>query len=187
MKSFLQSAAARCLSFLLLGIVLITFSTEATDWIVRACGLLFVIPGAVALVSYFNLRKTAPQTPLYPLVGLGCIFFGMVLLLLPALFVQTLMYVLAAILILAGTTQCYTLFLAKKESPRISGGLYLFPVLLILMGLFVIFYWREVAPLPFIIIGSCCIVYALVELWTSLIVYRARKHRTKETAALPEA
>ena len=54
MKKFLQNVLARALCVMVLGVLLIVFSEAITTWIVMVSGVVFIIPGVVAIVSYFR-------------------------------------------------------------------------------------------------------------------------------------
>ena len=54
MKQFLQNLLVRALCTLLVGILLIVFNADIARWIVILSGIVFIIPGAVALVSYLR-------------------------------------------------------------------------------------------------------------------------------------
>lgn len=175
MKKFIQSIVARALCILALGILLVVFSERVTTWIVMVCGVLFIIPGSVALVSHFARNAENRRMPLlYPVVGTGSILFGLVLLLWPGLFIEALMYLLAAFLLIASGTQFYTLWDIRRGGIRSSFFYYVVPTLEMAGGLFILLSDRKeaIAGLPMIVIGSGFIIYALLELWT---VYLLKK------------
>lgn len=169
MKKFLQSIVARALCILALGILLVVFSERITTWLVMVCGVLFIIPGSVAVASFFRRTADGRRPPLlYPVVGTGSILFGLVQLLWPSLFIEALMYLLAAVLLLAAGTQFYTLWDMRRNGAKSSFFYYAVPALELAAGLFILFSDRKeaIAGLPMIVIGSGFIIYALLELWT---------------------
>ena len=142
MKKFLQNVLARALCVMVLGVLLIVFSEAITTWIVMVSGVVFIIPGVVAIVSYFRQDPQVRQIMLYPVLGAGCVLFGLVQLLWPMLFLSAIVYLLPALELVA---TLYVILYRKAE---------------------------EVAGLPIILIGCGFVVYALLELWTIYMMRR---------------
>lgn len=175
MKKFLQSVVARACCVLLLGILLIVFSKEITTWIVMVCGLLFIVPGLVSLISYFRRDPEGRGVMLYPVVAAGSILFGLVQIIWPELFLEAMMYILAGVLLLAAATQFYSLWQIHRGGVRFSALYYLVPVLELAAGLYVALFDDKVqiAGLPVIVTGCGFVVYALLDLWTVWLVRKA--------------
>lgn len=176
MKKLLQNILVRALCILVLGVVLIVYSERITVWIVMMCGLLFIIPGTIAVISYFRPAADGLRRPMLNLVvGVGSIFFGLTQLIWPELFINALMFLLAAILLLAAGTQFYTLWDMRRGGIRSSLFYYTIPTLELAAGLFILLSDRReaIAGLPMIVIGAGFIVYALLELWILWYLKRA--------------
>lgn len=166
MKKLLRSTLVRALCVLALGVVLIVFAKDVTLWLVRLCGLLFIVPGSVALLAYFvrrgaeaaptaapaqkegipaagdgKLSAAAPHNAspslLYPVAGAGSILFGVVLLAWPAQFVDALTYLFAAILLLAAASQYYTLWDMHRNAVAVPAVCYIMPAVQLSAGLFI--------------------------------------------------
>lgn len=184
MNNVFGSAVVRSLFFLIIGFLLVLFSDPLPVWIVVMLGAMFVLPGAVSLVSYFaaDTSDLAPS-PLLPLVSSGSILFGLMLMIFPSNFIEFMLKALALLLMLGSAIQCHSLWSAGRRGARIGSFLYVFPVALFGVGLLVLFYWREAASLPFMVVGGACIVYSLVELWCALMVHREMKRRQKLEAS----
>lgn len=182
MKKFLQNVMARALCVLLMGILLIVFSENITTWIVMLCGIVFIIPGTVAIVSYFRQDAGSRQVMMYPIVGAGSILFGLVQLLWPSLFLAAIVYILSALLLVVAATQLYTLWNIHRSGCRIHPIYYLLPTLELIASLYVILERKaeEVAGLPVILLGSGFIVYALLELWTIYLLRQQSKAKAIE-------
>lgn len=186
MKKLLQNILVRALCILVLGVVLIVYSERITIWIVMMCGLLFIIPGTIAVISYFRPAADGLRRPMLNLVvGVGSIFFGLTQLIWPELFINALMFLLATILLLAAGTQFYTLWDMRRSGIRSSLFYYAIPTLELAAGLFILLSDRReaIAGLPMIVIGAGFIVYALLELW--ILWYLKRAVAPAETL-LPE-
>lgn len=177
MKKILQSVVARACSILLLGILLIVFSKEITTWIVMVCGMLFIVPGVVSLITYFRRAPEGRGVMLYPVVAAGSILFGLVQIVWPELFLEVMMYLLAGVLLLAAATQTYSLWQIHRGGVSFSDLFYLVPVIELAGGLYVALSGDKVqiAGLPVIIVGGGFVVYALLELYTVWMLKKASK------------
>lgn len=183
MKKFLQNIVARALCVLVLGGLLIAFSEKITTWIVMMCGLVFIVPGAVALVSHFRRDPESRRIMLYPIIGAGSILFGLVLLIWPTWFIEAMMYILSVLLLLVAATQLYTLWDIGRGGIKLHPAYYVVPALELAGGLYVLLSGRavEAAALPVILLGCGFVIYALLELWT---VWLLRQENKKVKALL---
>ena len=91
-------------------------------------------------------------------MGLGSLLFGLWLLIMPGFFVRILMYVLGAMLVLAGLNMLAGLVNARRLMP-VAWGFYVVPVLILAAGIVVLFNPFQTAELPFIVLGVTSIVY----------------------------
>lgn len=172
MRNLVQSALVRGLCVLALGILLVMVSDRMPVWMVMACGLLFVVPGAVALVGWFRRDASFPAAPLTPVSAVGSILLGAILLMFPASFVTVLMYILSALVLLAAATQFYSIYSLNRRGVSFSPWYCAVPTLTLAAGVYVLLHPEGVAALPFIVIGAACILYALLELWTAFLLFR---------------
>ena len=180
MKKFLNSIPARALSTLALGIILIVFSEQITKWLVILSGVFFVIPGIVTLISYFRRDPESQQVMLYPVLGAGSILFGIVLIAWPTLFLEFIVYILTALLVVTASSQFYRLWNIKKAGVAVHPLSYLIPTLELLAALYIVVgnNAEKVAGLPVILLGCGFIVYSLLELWTLVLIRRIPKPDT---------
>ncbi len=158
---------------LILGVFLVMYPGEASLYLVMMIGLLFLLPGIIALWSFFVDNHRQFRT--FPVLGLGSSLLGIWLLVMPGFFIAILMYVLGIMLILAGINLIGGLMSACRYT-TISLGFYVIPILISLAGLLVLFNPFTSASIPFIILGISSIVYALSDLFNA---YRFRNVRTK--------
>ena len=181
MKKFLQNVMARALCVFVLGALLIVFSEQITTWIVMLSGVVFIIPGVVALVGYFRQAPETRQVMLYPIVGAGSILFGLVQLLWPSLFLAAIVYILSALLLVVAATQFYSLWNIHRGGCRIHPACYVLPTCELVASLYVILGRKadEVAGLPIILLGGGFIVYALLEICTIFMLRRQSKSLDK--------
>ena len=96
----------------------------------------------------------------------------------PDLFIRLIMNIVAVMMMLGGTMQIYALSVARKRGAVVKFPLYILPFLIFCAGLFVLIYYREVASLPFILLGIACMLYALQECWLALSLPKADKALT---------
>lgn len=167
----------RCISVLLTGVLFLTLGDSALSLLITFVGILFMVPGIVSLVTYFLHRS---QHPIFPFAAMGSFLLGLWLAVSPAFFVSIFMYVLGGILTALGVYQLATLFTSARLLP-VAWPLYLFPTLVLLLGLFVLFNPFEAAALPFIIIGIGCIVSAFNDL---VAIYRATQTKKKRATEI---
>ncbi len=187
MKIF-QSSVFRALCAIVIGALLIKYPQEGVTWLTMAIGGLFLLSGIIALIAYWQAKRHAGEytitdqeghivsgsQPTFPIVGAGSVILGLILALSPNAFINGLMYMLAAVLILGGITQLMSLIAARRLG-SIPFGYWIAPSLILLTGLFVIFKPMETAEMPLLILGWCSILYGVIELINTLKIYRIRK------------
>ena len=160
----------RSISILLRGLLFILLGDSALSMVVLAVGVLLMIPGLYALVSYV---RHIERHPMFPLAALGSSLLGLWMVVSPVFFVGFFMYVVGGVLVALGIYQLASLSVSSRILP-VSWPLYLMPVLVLLMGCFVLFNPFKAASLPFIIIGIGCIVSAANDL---IAAVRSMKQR----------
>lgn len=187
MKAKLSNVWVRGIFSIIIGVLLVMYPGAASVYFVMAIGAMFFIPGVIALVAY--LMNRSKQEAVFPFMGLGSLLFGLWLLIMPGFFVFILMYVLGALLVLAGLNMLTGLVNARRYT-NIGIGFYVIPVLVLIAGIVVLFNPFQTAELPFIVLGVSSIVYALFDM---LNAYKFRRTRveildegTTETIVLTE-
>ncbi|MCD8297374.1 MAG: DUF308 domain-containing protein [Prevotella sp.] len=193
----LQSSVFRAICAIVVGILLIRNPDSTVTGITIAIGAMFFISGAISCATYFAAKSRkeenieeynaqgqliTPIKPVFPIVGLGSVLLGLILMLLPDVFVKWLMYVLGAILLLGAINQFMALISANKVS-RIPLWFWICPIIILLTGLFVILKPMETAGLPLIIIGWCLLLYGVSECINAIKINNVRKRVMKEMAA----
>ncbi len=157
-----------------------------------AIGILFLLSGIIALISYWNARRHANEytitdaqgnvingtQPGFPLVGIGSLLLGLTLVFSPTLFVHWLMYILGAMLILGGINQLIILVAARRYG-SIGAFFWIAPILIIIAGIFIFIKPMESAELPMIILGWCMLLYGVTEMINSIMVYSLRRKLKK--------
>lgn len=196
MKVF-QSSIFRALCAIIVGALLVKYREETVTWITIAIGVIFFVSGVISCIAYFSAKRSSSDVdiydaqgnkithtaPAFPIVGVGSIILGVILALMPATFVNGLMYVLAAILILGALNQFFNLASAMKYA-HIGIAWWIFPVIIFLIGLLAIVKPSTMAAAPLFIIGWCMMVYGVVDLINAIKIHQCRKALLKaETEA----
>lgn len=173
-------AMLRGIAALLIGILLVFWSQNAVMYLIMAVGCLFLIPGLLSLLAY--IRQTSPEGNRSfgwsQVLGIGSILFGLCLIVSPVFFEKSLMYALGIILSYAGLSEIIQLTVARQWT-RVPVGFYVTPVLVMLVGIFILFNPIESANVPFIILGVGCMVYGLSDM-VNVIKFRRRNSDVEE-------
>jgi uncharacterized membrane protein HdeD (DUF308 family) len=195
----LQSSIFRAICAIAIGILLIKFPDNTVTWITVAIGILFLLSGIISLVVYVNAKKhvseykitdaegrvIAGEKPTFPIVGVGSIILGFLLALTPNIFITALMYIIGGILILGAINQYMSLVNARKYG-KIGFGYWIFPSVILLIGLYVVIKPMAPASLAMLVLGWCSLLYGVTELINSLKFYSDRR-KARQAQEIPVA
>ncbi|MBD9086652.1 MAG: DUF308 domain-containing protein [Prevotella copri] len=176
----IHSSIFRAVCAIIVGVLLIQYREQTVTWITIAIGVLFFLSGVISLASYWAAKRNAEKMqgqilsdsngkpimgmmPKFPLVSVGSLILGLLLALMPQVFIAWLMFILAFILILGALTQFVNLASAAKMG-RVGILFWLFPSVLLLLGLLTIIKPSAIASAPLLIIGWGMLIYGVVEL-----------------------
>lgn len=176
----IHSSIFRAVCAIIVGVLLIQYREQTVTWITIAIGVLFFLSGVISLASYWAATRNAEKMqgqilsdsngkpimgmiPKFPLVSVGSLILGLLLALMPQVFIAWLMFILAFILILGALTQFANLASAAKMG-RVGILFWLFPSALLLLGLLAIIKPSAIASAPLFIIGWGMLIYGVVEL-----------------------
>lgn len=176
----IHSSIFRAVCAIIVGVLLIQYREQTVTWITIAIGVLFFLSGVISLASYWAAKRNAAKMqgqilsdsngkpimgmmPKFPLVSVGSLILGLLLALMPQVFIAWLMFILAFILILGALTQFVNLASAAKMG-RVGILFWLFPSVLLLLGLLTIIKPSAIASAPLLIIGWGMLIYGVVEL-----------------------
>lgn len=176
----IHSSIFRAVCAIIVGVLLIQYREQTVTWITIAIGVLFFLSGVISLASYWAAKRNAEKMqgqilsdsngkpimgmmPKFPLVSVGSLILGLLLALMPQVFIAWLMFILAFILILGALTQFVNLASAAKMG-RVGILFWLFPSALLLLGLLAIIKPSAIAYAPLFIIGWGMLIYGVVEL-----------------------
>ena len=188
----LQSSVFRAICAIAIGIMLIKYPDNTVTWITIAIGVLFLLSGVISLVAYYNALKhvseytitdaegnvVSGQKPTFPIVGVGSAILGLILALTPTVFIKALMYIIGAVLVLGAINQFMNLLNARKYG-KMGFGYWIFPSVILLVGLFVIIKPLAPAEMAMLVLGWCSILYGVTELINSLKIHNEKRKYTK--------
>ncbi len=174
----------RALCVMSIGILLVSNPEQMTTVLIQIIGGLFALSGLITFVSYFVSRLSSTGIrPMFPVVGVGSLAFGIFLLLMPDKFINILMYVLGGLLVFGALSQIFSLVNYRKVVP-LSWAVFVIPVIVLVIGLLVILRPSESAATPFFFLGVACIAYGVAEFFNGLRLHRGQKRMAREAAEL---
>lgn len=184
----LQSSVVRALCGIVVGGLLVEYREQTVTWITVAIGILFFVSGVFSCVTYFVARAKKDDVqvfdadgrqltglhPTFPIVGIGSLILGLILAVMPGAFVTSLMYVLAAILILGAVSQFMNLVAASRVA-HIGFYFWIMPALTLLISVVAIVSPSAIAAAPLFVLGWTLIVYGVVELVNAIKIHQLRR------------
>ena len=186
----LRSSIFRAVCAIIVGALLVKYREQTVTWITVLIGVIFLVSGIISITAWFSAKRKGgaegvdlydaqgnlltPPVPPFPIVGLGSVILGAVLALFPNSFVNGLMYILAAMLILGALSQFFSLTAARRFA-KIGFVWWIVPTLVLLIGLIAIVKPSFIASAPLLVLGYCMIVYGAVDLINTLKIHQCRK------------
>lgn len=187
---FLSSSIFRAICALVTGALLVQYRDQTLTWMIVAIGILFFVSGVVSCISYFvarskqrnadvevydaNGHRLTPLRPMFPIVGLGSILLGLVLAVMPTTFITSLMYILAAILVLGAIGQ-FAMLISVARVARVGIFFWVMPSLTLLVAIVAIVHPESIASAPLFVIGWTMMIYGVVEIINTIHVHRLRR------------
>jgi len=175
----------RAVCAVLVGALLLANPESMTLLLVQIIGGLFSLSGVVSLINYIIVRYSDTLLkPIFPIVGFGSMCFGVFLLCFPHLFTSYFMYMLGALMVLAGLVQLWNSFRwLKTVAFRWTG--FLMALLILAAGVYVLLEPLQSASLPFMILGAAFLLYGLTELVNGMrwVKYRRIMEEQEKAAA----
>lgn len=192
----LRSSIFRAVCAIIVGALLVKYREQTVTWITVLIGVIFLVSGIISITAWFSAKRKGgtgdvdiydaqgnlltPPVPPFPIVGLGSVILGAVLALFPNSFVNGLMYILAAMLILGALSQFFNLTVARRFA-KIGFVWWIVPTLVLLIGLIAIVKPSFIASAPLLVLGYCMIVYGAVDLIDTLKIHQCRKELRKKS------
>lgn len=186
----LRSSIFRAVCAIIVGALLVKYREQTVTWITVLIGVIFLVSGIISITAWFSAKRKGgtgdvdiydaqgnlltPPVPPFPIVGLGSVILGAVLALFPNSFVNGLMYILAAMLILGALSQFFSLTAARRFA-KIGFVWWIVPTLVLLVGLVAIVKPSFIASAPLLVLGWCMIVYGVVDLIDAIKINQCKK------------
>lgn len=168
----------RAIFALIIGLVFMFMPDKSADYVVVTIGVLFLIPGIIALLAYYSLDKSiASDTKIvnvnkrFPVEALGSLLLGAWLIIDPGFFNDLLMIVLSIVLFLGGLQQIYMLLRVRKWK-KAPFGYYIMPLIIFFAGVFILLNPNMARKTIIIVIGIACVVYAVTEIFNYFMFVR---------------
>ncbi|MGN0233962.1 MAG: HdeD family acid-resistance protein [Bacteroidaceae bacterium] len=171
----------RAVCAIAVGVLLMASPELYTTLMVQIIGGIFLVSGIVPLAGFWFPSSAGRMRPVFPVVGVGSILLGMLLLLIPDVFVRALMYVLAIFFLVGGLQQLMSQMSARKYVPM-RWWTVLMSLMLVALGVFVLANPMKTASVPFLLLGIGCVYYGVTELARAIlrIVYERRNDHHDE-------
>ena len=185
-----QSSVVRALCAIVIGGLLSAYPTETAKWVIILIGIIFFVSGAVSCGSYLHYKLHAldtdvtvsdaagnvvrPAGPMFPIVGIGSLVFGLVLTLLPDTFRDLLVYILAVVLIIGAVQQLVVLDRARRIG-SLPWMFWVCPSLVLVAGVVAICRPSWAVALPIYLVGISMMLYGVVEIVNILKIRKLRK------------
>ena len=165
--SILRAAAA-----VIIGLVLVLFPEQASEYLVITIGIIFMVPSLIGIIGYFASDKDV--RPRFPIEGIGSLLFGLWLVVMPGFFADLLTVVFGLFLLAGAICQIASLCITRRYMP-VSVAFFIVPVLILIAGLLALFNPTGTRATALIVIGIGSLVYALSELVNYFRFIRRRK------------
>ena len=136
-------------------------------------GLIFLLTGLISYVMT-NREREVRSRYFAPFSGIGSLILGLLLLCLPSSFLSIFMFVFGFILVVAAIGQFVTLAAARQFGP-VSFVSYLFPVLIFVAGIVILFDPFRSAEGVVILFGVTSIFYGVTDFINQYAIRKLRK------------
>lgn len=189
---FLQNPILRAVAAVVVGVLLLKFSTAVLHGLTIACGIMFLVVGIIALLGWINSRRKKvdyrvydadgkelkDEQSMFPIAGLGSLVLGIMMAVSSNLFLIWMMCLLSAVLILGALNECMNLWSARKYA-AVHPALWLCPLVIIGAAVFVICKGlvppEQIESLTMIVLGVTALVYTVVEVVFLFLFYGKKK------------
>lgn len=200
MKLF-QSAIFRTICAILVGILLLHFRGQTLQWLTIVIGAIFFATGLISCIVYYFTKKRLDEAqeifdqdgnkvtrtiPSFPIVGIGSMILGGILIFLPGDFNKGMIIALALILVIGAFNQLVSLGRATKFA-HVPVMFWIFPLVTLAVGVYALFNSGKAIDAIMEIIGTCMIFYGAVELLNTMKIYQMRRAYDKANANLKAA
>lgn len=163
------NSVIRGLVTMLVGLLLLFINDSALPLLIRVTGAVFFLPALVSMVNIYISRAETAIIPkvLMSLINIGSMAFGLWLMILPDTFIELFTTLLAIILFVFALYQVIVIVAAQRHT-RISIGMLVAPLLLIIAAIIILAVPFETAAAISVVFGICAIVAGISDIVISL-------------------
>lgn len=189
MKLF-QSSLFRALCAIAIGGLLSAYPVETAKWVIIVIGAIFLCSGIASCAAYFLARPRGleegvivsdaqgnvvrPAAPAFPIVGIGSLILGLILMLMPDTFRDLLVYILSVVLIIGAVSQLVMLDRALKMG-TLPWTFWVCPSLVLVAGIVALLRPAWAAAFPIYLVGISMMLYGVVEMINTIKIHKLRK------------
>lgn len=173
MTTSFKGAFTRAILAIVVGAVLVVWPGVALRYIVMFIGAMFLITGLFAFIVS-NRNREDHRRSLVPFSGIGSMALGLLLLCYAKSFTTIFMFILGFILVVAAIGQFVALATARQYG-AVSLVSYLFPVLIFIAGIVVLFDPFASAEGVLIFFGIAAIFYGITDLINQSVIRKMRR------------
>lgn len=172
-SSSYKNAVYRSVLAILLGLALVVWPGAAIKYLIMLIGLIFLVTGLISFIVSYRSRP-AGTDGWVSFSGIGSILFGILLLAIPSAFAAVFMFLLGFVLLVAAIAQLVTLSAARQWG-YVAPVSYVFPILILIAGIIVLFDPFKSAQSVFILFGLTAIFYGVTDLINRYHIEQLRK------------
>lgn len=178
MTTSFKGAFTRAILAIVVGAVLVVWPGVALRYIVMFIGAMFLITGLFAFIVS-NRNREDHRRSLVPFSGIGSMALGVLLLCYAKSFTTIFMFILGFILVVAAIGQFVALATARQYG-AVSPVSYLFPVLIFIAGIVVLFDPFASAEGVLIFFGIAAIFYGITDLINQSVIRKMRRNAEEQ-------
>lgn len=177
-SSTYKRSVAGALISIAMGFVLLLWPAHVLNYTVQIIGAVFCIIGIVSLVMSLRENRKNPSG-LASVTGIGSIVLGLVLWFMSDTFTSLLMYLLGFVLLVMGIVQL-TSYLSARKFGHIPFVSYLFPIVLLLMGLLILGDPNLAKETIIMLFGGAAVFYGITDLISQGRINKMRQNARQE-------
>ncbi|MEG1414583.1 MAG: DUF308 domain-containing protein, partial [Mucinivorans sp.] len=150
---------------IVIGLLILIYPVGVIEILIRIVGLVLLSVGAIQLITFFAVRRTAGFSwTAIPLGGVLAVVLGIMLVASPATFASFFMIMVGILLMVLAVVQVVGIAKAHKTNKSISSLFYIFPVVMFLSG--TVFFFFPMATTAWLVIfaGAWIMVYGISEI-----------------------
>jgi len=150
------------LSVLLFGAgVFITFWPGIVkEIIIKILAVVLILIGIFFYIKFLFGNATSVKKKVYSISGGALLLFGILMIIFPKFFFGFIQFILGAVICALGVYSIISLFKKRKEI-ELSKSMYIFPVIMVLLGVGMFFYPAKSTNVIFVISGVILMLYGI--------------------------